>query len=157
MESAAGASVSEERRVTTTIFLKPPDGLNPVGGYDFDTFALEFDQHGDLLDLRFELGALSDFYWALPVAPNGPLRLIHVNSAVVHVDEPSVIDDPCALELAPLEWHGELGTVAATDGARVVVSVFVRASTAPALYRCVVELRCPDGALRTFTLQNDVE
>lgn len=153
--------VQEERAVTTTIDLKPPPGLHPVEGYDFDTFALEFDQHGDLLDLRFELGALYDFYWALPVAPNGRLRLVHVNSAVVHVDEPTVIDSNCALTLAPLEWHSagddRLGVVKGHDGARVIERVFVRASADPPLYRCVVELRCPDDRLLSFVLQNNVE
>lgn len=147
--------------MTTTIDLKPPPGLIVVDGYDFDAFALEFDQRGDLLDLRFELGAAYDFYWALPVAPNGRLRLVHVNSAVYHVDAPTVHADPCGLRLAPLEWHDDgpagLGVVKAPDGDRVVVGVFVRASVDPMLYRCVVELRLPDGGLRSFTLQNAVE
>lgn len=146
------------REAKSTIRLKPPGGLRPVEGYDFDHFALEFDQEGDLLDLRFELGALYDFYWAVPVEPGGRLRLIHVDSAVYHVDDYTVEQDPCLPEIPPTEWRGDnLGVVSAPGGDRVVVAVFVRASAEPFLYRCVVELREPDGTIKSFTLQNTVE
>ena len=128
--------------------------LSPLAGYDLDAVTVEFDGAGDLVDVRFELGRGFDICWAVPVAPQGRLRLLHVDSAVYHVDEPTLELDPCALDIDALEWRdaGPAG-LGVVGGGRIVESVMVRASSTPSQYWCEAVVRDPDGRLAVFTLR----
>lgn len=141
--------------VATTLRVRPteprPELLLDGTVYQLDAVALEFDVDGDPIDLRFELGSGLNIYWAVPIEQNGRLRLIHVDCAVAHVDEPTLVLDPCPLELLPLRWDGELGAVGGRGSGRRVKGISIQAS-ASAGYHCVVDVEGNDG-LVGFTLQ----
>jgi hypothetical protein len=88
-----------------TVRFRPARPIRVLGTYDLDAVALETDDDGRALDFRLELGAGLDIFWVVPIEPNGRLRLIHVDCAVAHVD-PEVREDPCLVDLPPLEWPG---------------------------------------------------
>ncbi|MDP2341209.1 MAG: hypothetical protein Q8O67_09635 [Deltaproteobacteria bacterium] len=134
---------------TIALRLAPPTQQSPLPDYALDAVTLYFGDDGVLLDLRFNLGSGYDIYAAVPVEPQGRLRLFHVDSAVIHVDDITIELDPCALDLPPLEWTGTLAVIAG----RVVEFVRLTSSSSPAAYRCEAAVRDPDGRLTTYVLQ----
>jgi hypothetical protein len=134
----------DHRRVSSPIralHLKPDPPLK-LGEYDLDAFAVEYTDDGSELDFRLELGLSYDIFWALPAAEHDRLRLAHVDAAVYHVDEPTLLLDPYTCDVAKLRWDGELATLA---NGSTIVSVFFTAATSPASYRCEIGVRTAHG------------
>lgn len=118
---------------------------NPVrcGDYDLDALTLVLEQ--GKLDFRLELGRGIEIFWALPAARGDRLRLVLVDAAAYHVDEPALVADPFVFDCPRTEWRGELGQLG--DGIELVRVAF-EARTAPAAYACEVELRAADTTSR---------
>lgn len=114
-----------------TIRLKPPQPVS-LQGYDLDAVAIEYEPSTGNFDFRLELGQGLNIYWALPAAPNDRLRLIHVDSAVMFVEEPSLVDDPFVGELQ-LRFEGALATL---KDESELLSVELTISTHPPAYTC---------------------
>lgn len=130
----------------SVVRLKPAARLQ-CGGYDLDRLVVELDDAE--LDFRFELGMGLAIYWALPAAPGDRLRLVMVDGAAFHVDEPVLEADPFVFDLARTSWSGELGQL--HDGS-IVVRVSIEATTRPAAYHCEVVRRSPTGELHAQQL-----
>jgi hypothetical protein len=130
-----------------TISLAPP---SPVRCGDFDVDALVIEHDADVgFGFRLVLGRSYDIFWALPAAPGDRLRLIHVDAAVYHVDEPTLHADPYTIDLPRLRWDGldhEL------RGVGTVVAVECEARAAPGSYRCAITVRADAGTTATTTL-----
>lgn len=125
------------------IRLKPEPGSR-CGSHDFDAFAVEIDDDGRL-DFRFELGAGLAILWALPAGLHEMLRLVLVDAAAWHVDDPELWEAPWRCDGA-WRWGGDLGKVA--DGVELV-GVDVVLTAAPAGYRCVLTTRDQSGLTTT--------
>lgn len=123
-----------------------PSARPQCGDYALDRLVVELD--GGDLAFRLELGLGLAIYWALPAAPGDRLRLVMVDGAAFHVDEPVLEADPFVFDLARTSWSGELGQL--HDGSTVVRVAF-EATAKPASYRCEVVRR--SAALELHTQQ----
>lgn len=131
-----------------TIRLKPPQPA-AVQGYDVDAVAVEYDPETGGFDFRLELGQGMDIYWALPAGPNDRLRLVHVDSAVQFVEEPSLVDDPFVGDLQ-LRFEGSLATL---EDESELLSVEVNLTAEPPTYVCGIATRGgPNKLHRTIVL-----
>lgn len=117
------------------------------GVYDFDAFVVERDDEGHV-DFRFELGDGLAILWALPAGVDEMMRLVLVDAAAWHVDEPELREAPWRCDGA-WRWQGELGSLG--DGVDLV-GVDVVLTARPASSRCVLTTRAA-GALTTTTRQ----
>jgi hypothetical protein len=136
-------------RVSTTLRLPVPEPRPTFDGYDLDALSLEFDAAGEGIGWRLELGLGLDIFWALPTDWYDRLRLVHVDSAVSFVDEPSQIEDPYLITLRALRWSGEnLGVVRAEGGNRILVAAEV--SIDAGVFAVEARMLCPDGKLRLY-------
>jgi len=127
-----------------------PEQKPVLGDYDLDAIAIEYYDDTGQFDFRFELGRGLGIYWALPIARNGRLRLMHVDGAAYTVDEPELIADPWICDLPRTEWRGELGTFA--DGTRLL-AVAIEAGSQPPRYRCEIAVRDKDGKERAESFE----
>ncbi|MGV3621666.1 MAG: hypothetical protein ACO1OB_12655 [Archangium sp.] len=75
-----------------------------IDGYELDGMTIELEE--DTFDFRLEFGRELDIFWAIPAQDDGRLRLIHVDSAVAHIDEPTLYEDPWRIDVSPLRWAG---------------------------------------------------
>lgn len=75
-----------------------------LDGYELDGFTIELEE--DTFDFRLEFGRGLDIFWAIPSQEDGRLRLIHVDSAVSFIDEPTLYEDPWRIDVPPLRWAG---------------------------------------------------
>jgi hypothetical protein len=128
---------------TRVVHLRPGAPVR-VGGYDLDAFAVECDDAGGL-DFRLELGAGLGIYWALAAGRDNPLRLVHVDGAAYHLDEPELVAEPWAPDLPRLAWQGELFDL---GGGRTLVGVSFEARSGPPSYRCELVERDAAGGRR---------
>ena len=136
-------------RVCTTIRLPVPEPRPEIDGYDVDALAIEFDATGEGIGWRLELGRGLDIFWVLPTDQYDRLRLVHVDSAVVFVDEPSVLADPCLISVRDLRWTGaNLGVVPADEGNRILLSAAV--SIKAGVFAVEASMICSDGRLRGY-------
>jgi hypothetical protein len=124
----------------STVSYNPP-GLTHAGGYEVDRFVVEYDDADDTLDFRFELGVSVGIYWALPAAPNDRLRVLLVDGAAFHVDEPSLALDPFCCLVPRFEFQPGMQL----SGGRTLVSVAFEAGLRPGRYRCEFSLLGRDG------------
>lgn len=113
-----------------------------LDGYDFDSFVIEEDEHGDF-DFRLQLGTGASVYWALPAGLGERLRLFHVSGTYAYeLDEPELEADPFIWDLPRVTFEG--------DG-KPIKSVSIELTANPPSYSCVlvlngrapVELRWP--------------
>ena len=142
-EGALWAPSSFQEEAMHVIRLKPVPG-STCGRHDLDAFAVEVDDD-DGLDFRFELGEGLAILWALPAGENEMLRLVLVDAAAWHVDEPELREAPWRCD-GTWRWEGDLGHVA--DGVELV-GVDVVVTAAPASYRCVLTTRDHRGLTMT--------
>lgn len=98
-----------------------------VGEYDVDAFVLEVDDDGSF-DFRLELGSGLAIFWALPAAPGDRLRLVLVEHAAMHVDEPDLREDPFVADFPRTTWQGSGD----------VEHVTLELNHTPPRYQCVV-------------------
>lgn len=130
-----------------TISLAPPSPVR-CDDFDLDAVVIEHDPaHG--FAFRLVLGRGYDIFWAVPAAANDRLRLIHVDAAVYHVDEPTLHADPYTTDLPRMRWDDVDHDL---RGGGTVVGVECEASAAPGAYRCAVTVRAEDGTTTTTTL-----
>jgi hypothetical protein len=134
--------------VAQTVRLAPADKLVVLGDHAVDAIALELDAGGRLLDFRLELGRGYFIVWVLPIEPGGRMRRILVDCAVCDVDI-TLEQDPCELDLGPLEWSGELARVG-PDGARILDHV--RVELRGPWYACEARVRDRDGETAVMTV-----
>lgn len=149
----------------TSLRLPPLMRVQPVDGYDLDAVVLVFDQTARLVDFRLQLGRELDIYSCTPARrkdvdhpgqPSERLILLHVDSAVSFVDEPTLVCDPCLANMKETLWKGnDLGgalVIDAVDGRHVVDSV--KFSCTRGDYHLVVGLRDPRGRLTGKVMRN---
>jgi hypothetical protein len=96
--------------------LPRPWPCQPIDGYDFDALCVVFDGAGDVVDFRLGLGSGLDIYSCTPAArkdkaapeqPDARLILMHVDCAVAHIDEPTLVSDPCLAHFTlAMTWTG---------------------------------------------------
>lgn len=136
-----------------TASYKPP-GVTHAGGYELDRFVVEYDDADDSLDFRLELGVSVGIYWALPAAPNDRLRVLLVDGAAFHVDEPSLALDPFCCHVPRFEFRPGLEL----NGGRSLVAVAFEAALRPGRYRCEFSVLGRDGQdeLRVLQWQRQV-
>lgn len=75
-----------------------------LDGYQLDGLTIELEE--DSFDFRLEFGRLLDIFWAIPSPEDGRLRLIHVDSAISFVDEPTLRKDLWRIKVPPLRCAG---------------------------------------------------
>lgn len=75
-----------------------------IDGSELDGLTVELEE--DSFDFRLEFGRDLDIFWAIPSPEDGRLRLIHVDRAASHVDEPALYQDPWRIDVSPLRWAG---------------------------------------------------
>jgi hypothetical protein len=107
--------------------LKPPPNTQAMAGYTIDHVVIEL-VDGVPTDLRLELGMGYDFYWAMPAKPGAHLGLVHVDNAVMFVDEPTLIQHRCTLDPIHLRWQPQHP---------IIVSVTLEAQGCS--YQCTIE------------------
>lgn len=130
--------------VFATLYLKPREKLE-FGKYGLDFIALECNRAGEVTDFRLEMGHGWENDWAVPVAPNGRLRLIFIGYVTVDDMDPYVIEDPFSIEYSE-SWEGELGKV----GEHILTNVQLHMTHAG--YRCESRVRHADGSVRSYLL-----
>lgn len=131
----------------STLRLKPPTPLRVLDDLDVDAIIFELDTSGQLLDWRIELGRGLEMFWLLPIEPRGRVRLIF-RGYVTCDDDPEVWDDPCHVDLGPLEWAGEIAP-GYDHGYRALLLRF-EMKAAPASYRCFARVRHADGRVADY-------
>ncbi|PZR07704.1 MAG: hypothetical protein DI536_26720 [Archangium gephyra] len=75
-----------------------------LDGYYLDGLTIELGD--DTFDFRLEFGRGLDISWAIPAEDDGRLRLLHVDSAVAFIDEPTLFEEPWRVDVPPLRWTG---------------------------------------------------
>jgi hypothetical protein len=97
-------------KVVQTVRLTPAKPIRVLDDLDVDRVALEIDELGNVSDFRLELGRGYESVWLLPIERNGRLRLVRVGYVTIDMD-PELLMDPCAVELGPEEWRGQLAQI----------------------------------------------
>lgn len=124
----------------TAIRLKPPRPM-ALGDHELDRVVVELGDDETELDFRLELGAGLGIFWALPAGRHDRLRLMHVDGAAYHLDEPELIADPWTCDLS-LAFEGELGVL---GNGRTLRAVRVEVTSSPPAYRCEFVTRRGDS------------
>jgi hypothetical protein len=136
-------------RFCTQLRLPLPAPRPKVDDYDVDALAIEFDGETEHIAWRLELGRELDVFWVLPTDGYDRLRLVHVDSAVRFVDEPTLIADPFSITVPTLRWTGEnLGVVRTQKGDRILVSAEVSIGADAFAFEAV--LQCPGAGARRY-------
>jgi hypothetical protein len=142
--------------VCTTLRLPVPEPRPTSDDYEVDALAFEFDSAGEGIAWRLELGRGLDIYWALPTETYDRLRLVHVDSAVSFIEEPSLVADPWLATVRTLRWTGaNLGVVRAEKGDRILIAAEVTIDGG--IFAAQAQLICPDGRLRGYRCRTVAE
>jgi hypothetical protein len=136
-------------RVVTTLRLALPNPRPSWDGYDVDALAIEFDTAADGIGWRLELGKGLDIFWVLPTETYDRLRLVHVDSAVRFVDEPTLVADPCLITLDTVRWpEAHLGVVRSEKGDRTLMTAQLEIKQG--VFAVDAMMLCTDGKRRGY-------
>jgi hypothetical protein len=130
--------------VFATIRLKPSEKPK-FGDYELDYVALECDRDGRVTDFRLELGRGLSYAWAVPVEPNGRLRLIFTGIVTIDDMEPELLVDPYSVEHSE-SWDGELGNI----GQHILTHVQLHMTHEG--YRVDCRVRLANGSIENYLL-----
>jgi hypothetical protein len=131
--------------VFATIRLKPAEKMR-FGEYELDYVVLECDRAGHVTDFRLELGSGLNYYWAVPLEPNGRLRLIFTGIVTIDDMDPELVEDPFSVQYSE-SWEGELGEI----GEHILTNVQLH-MTRHWGYRCESRVRHADGSIGSYSL-----